>query len=127
MREAHLVLAGAVVLSLVAASSPSAQQGDATKRRPKQTHDKGIDDAAVAGPADKIGERQVEGVVILTQRDGTVVAQLDESFHDAVVATKHADGTITYACLHGLPLANAHVKEHPAVSTTPAAPPLEEK
>jgi hypothetical protein len=127
MREAHLVLAGAVVLSLVAASSPSAQQGDAAKRRPKQTHDKGIDDAVVAGQEGRIGERQVEGLVILTRPDGTVVAELDESFHDAVVATKHADGTISYTCLHGLPAANAHVSEHPAVSTTPATPPLEEK
>lgn len=114
-------------MSLVAASSPSAQQGDAAKRRPKHTHDKGIDDAVVAGQESKIGERHVESLVIVTRPDGTVVAQLDESFHDAVVATKNADGTMTYTCLHGLPAADAHVNGHPAVSTTPAAPPLEEK
>jgi hypothetical protein len=127
MREVHVALVGAMVLSLVAVSSTSAQQPGAAKRKPKQTHDKGVEDAAAAGQDGKIGERLTAGVAILSRVDGTLVAQLDESFHDAIVAVKNADGTMSYKCLHGLPAANGRVATHAAVSTTPAVPALEEK
>ena len=123
MREVHLVLAGAVVLSLVAVSSPLAQQADGVRKRPKQTHDKGVDDAVVQGPADRVGQRQIAGVAIVWHPDGTLVAQLDESFHDAIVAVKNADGTTTYTCLHGLPAASRLV----TAPSVPATPALEEK
>jgi hypothetical protein len=128
MRAAPLAIVGALVVSL-ATVDLAAQQSGAGKRRPKQTHDKGVDDAVAQGPDDRIGERLVNGLTIVAHPDGTLEAQLDESFHDAIVAVKHADGTMTYTCLHGLPAAAGFVAMHAPVSETPAppAPTLEEK
>jgi len=128
MRAAPLVIAGALAVSLAGASLV-AQQADNGKRRPKQTHDKGVDDAVPPGQNDTVGERLVNRIAIVSRPDGTLMAQLDESFHDAVVAVKNADGTTTYACLHGLPVADGFVAAHAPVSETPApsGPALEEK
>jgi hypothetical protein len=126
MRKARLAIFGALALSLVAISTPAAQQPNNRKKPPKQTHDKGIDDPEpAAAPALKIGERIAENATIINRGDGSVVALLDESFHDALVATRNTDGTISYTCLHGLPAGAKHVAEHkPPVSKTPV---LEEK
>lgn len=128
MRAAPLALIGALTVSLAGASL-AAQQGDNGKRRPKQTHDKGVDDAVPPAQNDTVGERLVNRIAIVTRPDGTLMAQLDESFQDAIVAVKNADGTITFTCLHGLPAADGFVKAHAPVSETPApsAPALEEK
>jgi hypothetical protein len=127
MRKARLAIFGALALSLVAISTPAAQQSTNNgKKPPKQTRDRGIDDPdPLAGQNDRIGERLVEGVTTITRGDGTVVALLDESFHDALVATKNPDGSISYRCLHGLPAGAKHVE----ANATPIAktPVLEEK
>jgi hypothetical protein len=128
MRAAPIAIVGALAVSL-AAVNLAAQQGDAGKRRPKQTHDKGVDDAVTPVQADVIGERRVNGIAIVARPDGTLVAELDESFHDAIVAVKNADGSMTYTCLHGLSAADGLVAAHAPVDETPApaAPVLEEK
>lgn len=127
MRAAPIAIVGALAVSL-AAVNLAAQQGEG-KRRPKQTHDKGIDDAVTPVQADVIGERLVNGIAIVARPDGTLVAELDESFHDAIVAVKNADGTTTYTCLHGLSAADGLVAAHAPVNETPVppAPALEEK
>ena len=127
MRATRLVLFGAcaLALSLAAASTPAAQQPNDRKKPPKQTPDKGIDDPEPAGAPLQIGERRAEGATIVNRADGSVVALLDESFHDALVATRNADGTVSYTCLHGLPAGAKHIAENkPPVSKAPA---LEEK
>ena len=126
MRAAPFAIVGALAVSL-AAVNLAAQQGEG-KRRPKQTHDKGVD-APEPVQVDRIGERLVNGIAIVARPDGTLVAELDESFHDAIVAVKNADGSMTYTCLHGLHAADAFVVAHTPVSETPAppAPVLEEK
>src|SRR5687768_596190 len=125
MRKTRLAFFGGLALSLVAISAPAAQQSNNGKKPPKQTHDKGIDDAVVVqGPASVIGERLAEGATIINRGDGSVVALLDESFHDALVATRNADGSTSYTCLHGLPAGAKHVQAHKPVSKTPI---LEEK
>ena len=128
MRAAPLAIVGALAVSL-AGINVAAQQSEAEKRRPKQTHDKGVDDAVTPVEVNVIGERLVNGLTIVAHPDGTLEAQLDESFHDAIVAVKNADGTFTYSCLHGLPAAGHFVAEHAPVHETPvpAAPALEEK
>jgi hypothetical protein len=127
MRKTRLALFGALALSLVAISTPAAQQSNNNNRKPpKHTPDKGIDDPepAAAEPL-TIGERNASGAVVITRDDGSVVALLDESFHDALVATRNADGTLSYTCLHGLPAGAKHVGAPMApVSKTPI---LEEK
>ena len=126
MRKARLALFGALALSLVAISTPAAQQSNNGKKPPKQTRDKGIDEPdPLAASDDRIGERLAEGVTTITRGDGSVVALLDETFHDALVATKNADGSISYLCLHGLPAGAKHVE----ASTKPVnkKPVLEEK
>jgi hypothetical protein len=126
MRRTRLAWFTAMAVMLVAISVPAAQQSD-NRRKPKQTHDKGVDDVDVTtAVAQKIGERQLAGIRILERADGTLVAELDESFHDAVVATKNADGTISYTCLHGLPAAEGLAKAHEP-KLKPATPVLEEK
>jgi hypothetical protein len=101
-------------------------QSDRSKGKAKQTHDRGVDDA-VPVAQDRIGERDTAGLTILSRPDGTLVAQLDESFHDAVVAVKNADGTTSYTCLHGLPAADGQVKAHKPAATMPSTPTPEEK
>ena len=110
MRTPRLVLFAAVALSLTAISAPSAQQSERGKKPPKQTPDKGVDDAAApAGQELRTGERDVAAVRVVTRADGTTMAILDESFEDALVATVNADGSITYRCLHGLAAGSKHV------------------
>lgn len=128
MRAAPLAIVGALAVAF-AGIDVAAQQTGPEKRRPKQTHDKGVDDTVTPVPVNVIGERLVNGLNIVARPDGTLVAELDESFHDAIVAVKNADGTFTYTCLHGLPAADHFVAEHAPVEETPApaAPALEEK
>ena len=127
MRKTRLALFGAVALSVIAISAPAAQQSD-NRKKPKQTHDKGVDDVDVTpAAAQRVGERDVAGVRIVERADGTLVARLDESFHDAVVATKNADGTTSYTCLHGLPAADGFAKAHEQATSKPSTAKLEEK
>jgi len=127
MRNIRLLLFGVTALSLAAITSSSAQQSDNARRQPKQTHDKGIDDVLPPGQEKKIGERNVAGVTIITRADGTLVAQLDESFHDAIMATRRTDGSVVYTCLHGLPAAGGKVTAHAPVKAKPPISTLEEK
>jgi hypothetical protein len=126
MRKTRLALFAALALSLVAISTLAAQQPNKGKKPPKQTHDRGIDDPDPS-PAlqPRLGERTPEGVTVSRRADGVLVAQLDESFEDALLARVNADGSISFVCLHGLPAAAKHVQA-PAQPVS-AAPVLEEK
>ena len=125
MRRPRLALIGVVSLSLLAISA-SAQQNDNSKKPPKQTPDKGIDDPDPApGQAQKTGERNIEAVTIVERSNGVVMGILDESFEDALVASVNPDGTISYRCLHGLPAAAKHVATPPLPVS--AVPTVEEK
>jgi hypothetical protein len=127
MRNARLALFGAMALSIVAIGAPAAQQrddrNDNRRKPPKQTHDKGVDSPEPAAQS-TIGERIAANAVVTVRADGSTIAFLDESFHDALVATKGADGNVTYLCVHGLPAGAKHVAE-PGVA--PRTPVLEEK
>jgi hypothetical protein len=126
MRTPRLVLFAAVALSMTAISAPSAQQSGG-KKPPKQTPDKGVDDAAASpGQERKTGERDIAAVTVVTRANGTTMAILDESFEDALVATVNPDGSITYKCLHGLAAGSKHVAS-PAPLISVPRPAAEEK
>jgi hypothetical protein len=122
MRMTRFALLGAMAFSLAAISAPAAQQSEKAKKPPKQTPDKGVDESTPSAQERKTGERDVAAVAIVPRTDGSVMAILDESFEDALVATVKADGSIAYTCLHGLPAGAKHVaSQTKPVSVTPAA------
>lgn len=130
MPKARLALVGAVAISFAALSAPAAQQADNRnenrKKPPRQTHDKGVDAPDAAGqPTPATGERNVDAVSIVHRAGGSIMAMLDESYEDALIATVKPDGSIAYTCVHGLSAGAEHVAApKTAVSV---APTLEEK
>ena len=106
MRRTGFYVFGAALL-LAGVTAVGAQAQSNSKRPPKQTPDRGIDDADGLPPGQKkkLGERNTKAVTVTTLPSGAIMAQLDESFEDALVVTRDADGKIRYTCLHGLPVA----------------------
>lgn len=118
MRTSWVCLIGAVALALTFNASLAAQQ-DKKPKKAKQTQDQGIDDADLSAMVDK----NAAGARVIQRPDGSLLSILDESFLEATVAVKNADGTITYRCFHGLPAAAHHLKQ----TAKPATPALEVK
>ncbi|MBI4887877.1 MAG: hypothetical protein HY824_12345 [Acidobacteria bacterium] len=127
-RTSFSVFGGALLLFAGVAAAGAQDQGN-TKKPPKQTPDRGIDDADGLPPGQekKLGERNTEAVTVTTLPSGVIMAQLDESFEDALVVTRDADGTIRYTCLHGLPVAARHAIAAPQPQPVSIAPALEEQ
>ena len=123
MRTTGIV--AAVALTLMAAGA-YAQQGGNSKR-PNQVPDKGIDDAQAApGQARKEpGDRVVTQVPSAVTANGVNLAELDETFDEAIVVTINPDGTRTYTEVKGLEAGESVVKA--ATPPAPAAAVLEEK
>jgi hypothetical protein len=118
MRTSWVCLLGGVALAFTFNAALAAQQ-DKKPKKAKQTQDHGIDDADVSVVTDK----NAEGAVVVRRPDGSLLSILDESFLEATVAVKNADGTITYRCFRGLPAAANHLTQ----AAKPAAPALEVK
>jgi hypothetical protein len=118
MRTSWVCVIGGLALALTFNAGLAAQQ-DKKPKKAKQTHDQGIDDGDVAVVADK----NAAGAKVIQRPDGSLLSILDESFLEATVAVKNADGTTTYRCFHGLPAAADHLKQ----AVKPAAPALEVK
>jgi hypothetical protein len=118
MRTSWVCLIGGVALAFTVNAGVAAQQ-DKKPKKAKQTHDVGIDDADVAVAPDK----NAAGAKVIQRPDGSLLSILDDSFLEATVAVKNADGTITYRCFHGLPAAADHLKQ----TAKPATPALEVK
>jgi hypothetical protein len=118
MRTSWVCLVGGMALAFTFNAALAAQQ-DKKPKKAKQTQDSGIDDTDLSVVADK----NAEGAKVVQRPDGSRLSILDESFLEATVAVKNADGTITYRCFHGLAAAADHVKQ----TAKPAAPALEVK
>lgn len=115
MRKSLRLVLG--VAALIFAFDSFATAGQQHKlKKPKQTHDQGVDDQDVSIVPDK----NAAGAEVTLHPDGSVSSILDESFLEATVAVKNADGTIGYTCLHGLPAAKNLVKD--AATVQPKAP-----
>ena len=123
MRTTGIVVA--VALTLMAAGA-YAQQGGNSKR-PNQAPDKGIDDGqAPPGQAGKEpGDRLVTQVPSAVTANGVNLAELDETFDEAIVLTINPDGTRTYTEVKGLEAAERVVKA--TTQPAPSSPVLEEK
>lgn len=102
MSKVRSAVLGVCAAVMVVGGIAHAQKPDKPKRPPHQTPDRGIDQPVPTGQEQPIGDRSLAGVRIAVRPDGSLIAHLDESFHDALVATRKADGTVGYACLHGL-------------------------
>lgn len=108
MRGAALYLAGVTVLGFLTVTGFAAQDQPGSRQLPKQTHDTGVDDDDTLAPGHArraTAERTAESVKVTIRANGTTIAQLDDSFEDALVLTREADGTWRYTCIHGLPAA----------------------
>lgn len=106
MRTPWVCLFGGIALALTFNAGLAAQQNQKPKKA-KQTHDRGIDDRS----ADLVPvERNTNGLVITHRADGSTMAKLDDSFDEATVAVRNDDGTYSYVCVHGLPIASQQVK-----------------
>ena len=123
MRRTGIVVA--VALTLMAAGA-YAQQGGNSKR-PNQVPDKGIDDSqAPPGQARKEpGDRVVTQVPRAVTANGVNLAELDETFDEAIVLTINPDGTRAFTEVKGLEAAERVVKA--TTQPAPSAPVLEEK
>lgn len=105
MRRVLFCAVGALAL-IVATSAPSSAQDKKPKKRPNQVVDRGHDSSDATAPA----EKNVNGIPVTFHANGAVSAVLDESFEEATVVTRNADGTFSYSCVHGLPVAARVVK-----------------
>jgi hypothetical protein len=125
MRTARVCLLGGMCLAMTVFTA-TAQEQENSKKTPAQKPVPGGDDTdRLPGQRKKLGERNTEAVKVTTLPGGSIMAQLDESFEDALVVTRDADGTLRYTCLHGLETADKHANS-PATPVS-AAPVLEEK
>ena len=90
----------AVSLALAApvdAQNPNSQK---PKKNANQVPETGQDDPSA--PPDSQFDRAPETVTVTTLPDGTVMAQLDESFMEATTVTIAADGALKYEHFSGL-------------------------
>jgi len=125
MREAHVALTAVAIV--VAVAGGAIAQSDRAKKHPHQTPDRGVDDTTkiVEDEGKKaIGEHNVAAAKVTVLATGMKLAELDESFEEALLLTVGPDGRRTYACIHGLPRGADHSG---LAAATPVAAALEEK
>ena len=124
MRRAGIAVVALTALSVFAASTYAQQPGKGRKAA-TQTHDQGVDDdsAPAAQASKEPADRVISQVPITVHASGVAVAELDESFDEAIVVTINEDGTKTYREVRGDHATKATLDPAPA----PAAPVLEEK
>jgi hypothetical protein len=128
----RIVLACALTIAVASvASAQSSQANDRaqqakTKKHANQVPDSGFDQPDADPGADQF-ERVIENVPVRVRADGTVVAELDDSFMEAMTLTVAADGTLTFGHHAGLATANRAMRLLPARVLPPLFPILEEK
>jgi hypothetical protein len=119
----------AVVLSLVVASPLHAQssQANPNSQKPK----KQANQVPEAGPNDPVPdspfERAIDNVQVTVRPDGTIVAELDDSFLEASTVSIASDGSLQYEHFTGVANAEAAVKRQamaasPHVGLLPSRP-----
>jgi hypothetical protein len=117
MRNLYVALAAIAILAVTGAAAAAQQGNKPNKKPPVQTPDKGIDDQKQnPGQGKKdIGDKDVASVVVTTHPTGALMAELDESFEEAVVLTVKPDGTRVYTTMRGAPKADAPIPAPPVI------------
>jgi hypothetical protein len=125
MRSLFVALAAIAFLAFSGAVAAAQQGPKPTKKPPVQTPDNGVDDGTQnPGQGKKdIGDKDVASVTVTTHPSGAAVAELDESFEEAIIVTVKPDGTRTISTQRGLAARPSPVPAAPAVEP----PALEEK
>jgi hypothetical protein len=102
--KAWIGVIGATALVFATSAALAAQQVEKKpKGRASQVGDRGLDEAQAPAP----GEAQNMDAIKYTYHPGGMVsAELDASFEEALVVTKLSDGSYSYTCIHGLPVAS---------------------
>jgi len=116
----------AIALLAFGGAAAAAQQGPKpNKKPPVQTPDSGVDDGKQnPGQGRKdIGDKDVASITVKPHPSGAAVAELDESFEEAIVVTLKPDGTRTISTQRGTAVRPSPVPAAPAVEP----PALEEK
>ena len=122
------------------AQPPQTPPGQAKKiKAPQQTPDRGDSDAArdltpveEAAVLQQFGKNE-DGVTFTSLANGAVIAQVDDSYSEAITVTRGADGSLVFGHATGLQNAARAVKAGSATGRktpakkTPAPAPLEEK
>src|SRR5262249_29662125 len=123
MRSLLVALAAIALLAFGGAVAAAQQGPKPNKKPPVQTPDSGVDDEKQSPGQGKkdIGDKDVASVTVTVRPSGVAVAELDESFEEAIVVTLQPDGTRRISTQRGAPDSSS-----PAAPT--AVPPaLEEK
>ena len=126
MRKTGIAIAVIAAFGLSAGVTYGQQPGNARKQT-KQTHDTGVDDekVPVGSSPTALGARNVSEVRVTVHANGVTVAELSESYDEALVVRINPDGTRTYVEVRGADRAADVVHSEPAPAQ--AVPVLEEK
>jgi len=119
----------AIAVALMFASPSQAQSAQANpnsqkpKKQANQVPETGPNDP---DPSTEPLERAISGIQVTVRPDGTVVAELDDSFMEASTVSIAADGSLQYEHFTGLDRAEAAVRRHaiqaPSLPLLPARP-----
>jgi hypothetical protein len=128
----RIVLACALTVAVGSVASAQSSQASANAQQAKQKkHANQVPDSGLDQPEPEQGadpfERVIENVPVRTRADGTVIAELDDSFMEAMTLTVAADGTLTLGHFAGLANANRAMRLLPARVLPQLFPILEEK
>ena len=128
----RIVLACALTMAVGNVAGAQSNQASANAQQAKQKkHANQIPDSGLDQPEPEQGadpfERVVETVPVTVRADGTIVAELDESFMEAATVTVAADGALTFGHYAGLANANRAMRLLPARVLPQVFPILDEK
>jgi len=124
-RAIPTLLACVFAASAALAQSP---QGNANAEQNQRKQINQVPDLGTNDPTPSpIFERAVESVPVTVRADGTMVAQLDDTFMEAVTVSVDGDGTLHYQHFTGLETASRAVRVLPSRALPSFFPILEER
>jgi hypothetical protein len=117
---------GVAALAQAQSSQSNANAPGKQKKQANQVPDSGLDQPG-ADAGDGPFQRVIENVPVTLRADGTLVAELDDSFMEALTVTVAADGTVTFAHYDNVASANRAMRLLPSRALPQIFPILEDK